>query len=88
MVAFKLRDGRVVRPAPDKSGEKIWRLYTFSEPKKRGKNKGQITQKRLRFGGLINDFDTETDADATLRAIIKIAQNIPTSALFAAEELR
>jgi hypothetical protein len=88
MVAFKLRDGRVVRPAPDRSGEKIWRLYTFSEPKKRGKNKGQITQKRLRFGGLINDFDTEADADATLRALIRTAQKLPSSVLFAAEELR
>lgn len=88
MVAFKLRDGRVVRPAPEQNGEKTWRIYSFQERRKRRNVAAPVCRKRLSFPGFTNEFNTETDADATLRALIRTAQKSPSSVLFAAEEIR
>lgn len=88
MVAFKLRDGRVLRPECERNGENTWRIYAFQERRKRRNVAATVCRKRLSVPGLANEFNTETDADATLRALIRAAQKKPSSILFAAEELQ
>ncbi|MBR4835092.1 MAG: hypothetical protein IKU86_12295 [Thermoguttaceae bacterium] len=88
MVAYKLRDGRVVRPELCRNGENTWRIYAFSEQRKRKNVAATVCRKPFGVRGLTNHFETETDADATLRALIRTAQKSPSSVLFAAEELR